>query len=58
MIVAIALRFDLPATALKLVSAIIVGVAISMPAIKQIIAFRRTKAAAVAKRKKMQGGGR
>lgn len=57
-IVAIALRFDLPATALKLVSAIIVGVAISMPAIKQIIAFRRTKAAAMAKRRKMQGGGK
>lgn len=57
-IVAIALRFNLPASALKLVSAVIVAVAISMPAIKQIIAFRRTKAAAMAKRKKMQGGGK
>lgn len=54
-IVAIALRFNLPASALKLVSAVIVAVAISMPAIKQIIAFRRTKAAAMAKRKKTMG---
>lgn len=56
-IVAIALRFNLPASALKLVSAVIVAVAISMPAIKQIIAFRRAKAAAMAKRKKMMGRG-
>lgn len=56
-IVAIALRFNLPASALKLVSAVIVAVAISMPAIRQIIAFRRTKAAAMAKRKKMVEGG-
>ncbi|MCC8017204.1 MAG: ABC transporter permease [Lachnospiraceae bacterium] len=55
-IVAIALRFNLPASALKLVSAVIVGVAISMPEIKRIIAFRKTKATVMAKRKKMQRG--
>ena len=52
-IVAIALRFNLPASALKLVSAVIVAVAISMPAIKRGIAFRRSKAASMAKRKKL-----
>ena len=57
-IVAIALRFNLPASALKLVSAVIVAVAISMPAIKQMIAYRRTKAAAKAKQRNSQGGGR
>lgn len=58
-IVAIALRFNLPASALKLVSAIIVGIAISMPAIRQIISYRRTKALAMAKRRKMiEGGGK
>lgn len=56
-IVAIALRFNLPASALKLVSAVIVAVAISMPAIKQIIDFRRTKAQAVSKRKRIPEGG-
>ncbi len=56
-IVAIALRFNLPASALKLVSAVIVAVAISMPAIKQIIDFRRTKAQAMARRKKELEGG-
>ena len=49
-IVAIALRFDLPASALKLVSAVIVAVAISMPAIREIIAARRTKRLAMKKR--------
>ena len=52
-IVAIALRFQLPASALKLVSAVIVAVAISMPAIKEIIARRQTKHAAMAKHKRM-----
>lgn len=57
-IVAIALRFDLPASALKLVSAVIVGIAISMPAIREILAMRRTKRQALAKRKAMEKGGR
>ena len=39
-VVAIALRFDLPATALKLVSAAIVAVAISYPTLVKLIEFR------------------
>ncbi len=50
-IVAIALRMNLPASALKLVSAIIVAVAISMPAIKRHAELRRSKAHAMARRK-------
>ena len=42
-IVAVALRFNVPAAAMKLVSAIIVAVAISMPAIRQKIAFEKRK---------------
>lgn len=52
-IVAIALRFNLPASALKLVSSVIVAVAISMPAIKEIILLRKTKLAAMRKHKEM-----
>ena len=52
-IVAVALRFNLPASALKLVSAIIVAVAISMPAIKEIISLRRTKIAAMKRHKEL-----
>ena len=52
-IVAIALRFNLPASALKLVSAVIVAVAISMPASKEIILLRKTKLAAMRKHKEM-----
>lgn len=55
-IVAIALRFNLPASALKLVSALIVAIAISMPAIKEIISLQRTKRLAMAKRKRMAAG--
>ncbi len=57
-IVAIALRFNLPASALKLVSALIVGIAISMPAIREWLALTRTKRAAVARRKQMGKEGR
>lgn len=42
-IVAIALRFNLPASALKLVSAIIVAVAIASPQIKGLLAFQQKK---------------
>lgn len=45
-IVAIALRFDLPASALKLVSAIIVAVAISYPTLVRIMDFQSRKMAA------------
>lgn len=54
-IVAIALRFNVPAEALKLVSAIIVAIAIAMPAVKKGIAFRKRKNAAIRARK--MGGG-
>ncbi len=43
-VVAIALRFNLPASALKLVSAIIVAVAIAAPMIRKEIAFQQQKA--------------
>ena len=45
-IVAVALRFNVPAAAMKLVSAIIVAVAISMPAIREHFAFEKRKHAA------------
>lgn len=44
-VVAIALRFNLPASALKLVSAIIVAVAIAAPQISKMIDFQQKKAA-------------
>ena len=44
-IVAIALRFDLPASALKLVSAIIVAVAISYPTLMRMLDFQQRKLA-------------
>lgn len=50
-IVAIALRLNVPAEALKLVSAIIVAVAIALPYIKKQAAFTRQKAQAMKKRK-------
>ena len=48
LIVAIALRLSLPAEALKLVSAIIVAVALAIPYLKTRIAFQRQKALAKA----------
>ena len=60
-IVAIALRFNLPASALKLVSAVIVGIAISIPAIKEILALQKTKRAAMLRHKALyeqQKGGK
>lgn len=51
-IVAIALRFNVPAECLKLVSSIIVAVAISLPYLKQKAAFAKTKRAEIAKRKR------
>ena len=42
-IVAVALRFNVPAAAMKLVSALIVAVAISMPAIQNRLAFEKRK---------------
>jgi putative ABC transport system permease protein len=51
-IVAVALRFNLPASALKLVSALIVAIAISMPAIKEYLSRWKTKQNAMRKRKR------
>ncbi len=47
-IIAIALRMNLPAEFLKLISAIIVALAISMPAMQKSIRFRRQRHAAAA----------
>ena len=56
--VAVALRFNLPAAALKLVSALIVAVDIAMPAVRQKLALQRRIAAAHADaRKTAKGGG-
>jgi putative ABC transport system permease protein len=44
LIVAVALRVNIPAECMKLVSAVIVAVAIASPALKQKIAFQRQKA--------------
>lgn len=51
-IVAIALRFNVPAEALKLVSAIIVAVAIALPFLKQKAAFFKIRQEAMKKRKR------
>lgn len=53
-IVAIALRLNLPASALKLVSAVIVAIAISMPAIKEMIVLHKNKRAAMKRHKEMR----
>ena len=50
-VVAIALRMNVPAECLKLVSAIIVAVAISSPQVKVLIGRSRRKAAARAAKK-------
>ncbi len=50
-VVAIALRLHVPAEALKLVSAIIVAIAIASPHIRDMIAFQRRKMANLAARK-------
>ena len=51
-IVAIALRLDVPAESLKLVSAIIVAVAIAFPYVKQQIEFAKNKRTSKAENKK------
>lgn len=52
--IAIALRLHVPAECLKLVSAVIVAVAIASPYLKQQIAFQKRKMAAASSGKKMQ----
>ncbi len=46
-----ALRVNIPAEYMKLVSAIIVGLAIAAPSIKKYMAFQKTKKLAIAKRR-------
>ena len=55
-IIAIALRMNLPAEFLKLISAIIVALAISMPAMQKSIRFRRQRHAAAAAQAKAKEG--
>lgn len=55
LIIALALRFDIPSEMLKLVSAVIVGIAIALPALKENIALRRQRAQ---QRKKRYEGGK
>ena len=52
--IAIALRLHVPAECLKLVSAVIVAVAIASPYLKQQIAFQKRKMAAASSGKKVQ----
>ena len=54
-IVAIALRFNVPAESLKLISAIIVALALAIPYVKDKLSFQKTKRAAIRKRKQ-EGG--
>lgn len=56
MIIAVALRFNVPAESLKLVSAVIVAVAIAVPAAKKAVALSRQKK--VAQRRRKNGGTR
>ena len=55
-IVAVALRLNVPAECLKLVSAIIVAVAIALPYLKKKAAFMKQKASAVSQYKNRNGG--
>ena len=57
-IVSIALRLDVPTEAFKLVSAIIVAIAIAAPQIRSLIAYQRKKKAAMALRRAQVKGGR
>lgn len=50
-LVAVALRLNVPAECLKLVSAVIVAVAIAFPALKKKAAFRKQKSAAIKNRR-------
>ena len=51
-IVAVALRFNVPAAAMKLVSALIVAIAIASPTLRQLVGFQKLKW----KRKAQYGG--
>jgi len=55
-IISIALRLNVPTEAFKLVSAVIVAIAIAAPRAKQLIAFKHKQAVAMQERKAMKGG--
>ncbi len=54
-IISIALRLNVPTEAFKLVSAVIVAVAIAAPRAKQLIAFKHKQRTAMLERKSMRG---
>ena len=56
-IVAIALRFDVPAESLKLISAIIVALAIALPYLRDQLRFQKTKRNAMKKRASLAAAG-
>lgn len=55
-IISIALRLNVPTEAFKLVSAVIVAIAIAAPRAKQLIAFKHKQMTAMQERKSMRGG--
>ena len=55
-IISIALRLNVPTEAFKLVSAVIVAVAIAAPRAKELVAFKHKQMNAIRERKSMQGG--
>ena len=55
-IISIALRLNVPTEAFKLVSAVIVAIAIAAPRAKQLIAFKHKQLTAMQERKAMRGG--
>lgn len=55
-IISLALRLNVPTEAFKLVSAVIVAIAIAAPRAKQLIAFKHKQAIAMRERKAMKGG--
>lgn len=55
-IISIALRLNVPTEAFKLVSAVIVAIAIAAPRAKQLIAFKHKQMTAMQERKNMRGG--
>lgn len=55
-IISLALRLNVPTEAFKLVSAVIVAIAIAAPRARQLIAFKHKQAVAMQERKAMRGG--
>ncbi len=54
-IISLALRLNVPTEAFKLVSAVIVAIAIAAPRAKELLLFRKKQAIAMAERKKLKG---